>query len=301
MKNEPNISLYNEDAGEDFPVLKAFQQYIDAEQTKARQRLLTVSLIFSGVLIAVIIIFSVMVMSANNRTQNLYDRMLELAMVKNVRQQQPEPTVTEPESSENDATANELREALATLQQRLDEQERRTKAEDTRKSAAATAKVQTDKYVSDSEKRAKATEARIQKQLALLNAERQKLADEKKKQHEEELERYRREHYPEYYAKLEAAKKAKEETVKEVKNSADMTPEEIDAELAKEVSYSDLENDRPEPDDLVPPAIRTMKKLNPEELDLDKGEAIDYFKSEDTYTIPVEVDGKKTEWHIPRD
>jgi hypothetical protein len=33
----PNaVSLYNNDAMDDFPVLKAFQQYIDAEHAKAR-------------------------------------------------------------------------------------------------------------------------------------------------------------------------------------------------------------------------------------------------------------------------
>ena len=33
------VSVYSQDAMDDFPVLKAFQQYIDAEQAKARKRL----------------------------------------------------------------------------------------------------------------------------------------------------------------------------------------------------------------------------------------------------------------------
>ena len=76
MNNEPNISLYGDGSGEDFPVLKAFQQYIDAEQAKARRRLLTVSIVFVVTLIAVIAIFSMMVIKANDQTQTLNDRMV---------------------------------------------------------------------------------------------------------------------------------------------------------------------------------------------------------------------------------
>ena len=34
------ISIYGQEGLDDFPVLKAFQQYIDAEQSKSRKRMI---------------------------------------------------------------------------------------------------------------------------------------------------------------------------------------------------------------------------------------------------------------------
>ena len=52
---ENAVSLYGQtDAMDDFPVLKAFQQYIDSEQAKARKRMLMLC-IFFGILMTVVI------------------------------------------------------------------------------------------------------------------------------------------------------------------------------------------------------------------------------------------------------
>lgn len=57
------VSIYNNDALDDFPVLKAFQQYVDAEHTKAQRRLLAVSAFFTMLIIVIIGVFLFVVMN----------------------------------------------------------------------------------------------------------------------------------------------------------------------------------------------------------------------------------------------
>ena len=74
------LSLIGQNAENDFPVLKAFQQYIDAEQAKARKRMLGLSIFFIMLLIAVVVTFTIVMMSVINRNQALSDRLLEIAL-----------------------------------------------------------------------------------------------------------------------------------------------------------------------------------------------------------------------------
>ena len=66
------VSIYgNNDAMDDFPVLKAFQQYIDAEHAKARKRLISLGIffgVFTGIVIAV---FVALLMNVSARNQAL--------------------------------------------------------------------------------------------------------------------------------------------------------------------------------------------------------------------------------------
>ena len=57
------VSVYTQDAMDDFPVLKAFQQYIDAEQAKARKRLLSLGIFFGILTGAIIAVFVVMLLT----------------------------------------------------------------------------------------------------------------------------------------------------------------------------------------------------------------------------------------------
>ena len=120
MNNEPNISLYGDGTGEDFPVLKAFQQYIDAEQAKARRRLLTVSIGFVIALIAVIAIFSMMVIKANERTQITNDKMFELLM------KDKDRSVEDAKSAAvQELTIKNFNDTLEKLQKQLEEKDRK--------------------------------------------------------------------------------------------------------------------------------------------------------------------------------
>lgn len=287
MNNEPNISLYGDGTGEDFPVLKAFQQYIDAEQAKARRRLLTVSIVFVVALIAVIAIFSMMVIKANERTQITNDKMFELLM------KDKDRSVEDAKSAAvQELTIKNFNDTLEKLQKQLEEKDR--KAAEAAAAAAkelAAAKAAAESPSSDPtlDKRTRAAEARIQKALDQLKAEKKKLAEEKEKQHQEELERYRRKYYPEYYAEKEAAQKAA------------LTIDDLDDEL-DEVTYFDDYKSEPERPAAKPakpvkkPAAKAKKAV-----DLDEMDPIEYFKDADSYTIPVEVKGKRAGWRVPLD
>lgn len=335
MKNNPpaNLSVYNEGSGDDFPVLKAFQQYIDAEQAKARRRLLTVSVVFVFMLIVVIGIFSGLVIRANNRTQALNDKLLEIAL------KDKERSLDEAKAAAlQQQSVRNLNDTLEKLQRRIDDQNRSLDAASAEVPETASKTPASSLPETEAEKRAREAEARVQKALALLRAEKQKMADEKQKQREEELERYRREHYPEYYAKKEAEKH---------RPALDRLEEELDEEVSyfeeppkaaapsarpidEEVSYFDDDELPPEP-----PAVKPVKAM-PRNLDLDDDaepvsyfddseeetaapapvakpvekpakpdkvdEAIDYFDSLDSLTIPA-GDGKEESagWSIPLD
>ena len=258
MNNEPNISIYGADGtGEDFPVLKAFQQYIDAEQAKARRRLLTVSIFFGVMLIAVIAVFSALVISANNRTQSLNDRLVEYAM-----KEAGDKVEAAKATALQEATVKTMTDTLQKLQQQLEAQERKATeaaAKAARELAAAKAAPKAAAVDPEADRRNQEATAKLQKAMTLLKQEKAKLAAEKEKLRQEELERYRREHYPEYYAK----KNAKE-------------------------SIADVDD-----------ALEYFESQKTEDLDLDDDDAIDYFKDDDSYTIPVEVKGKRAGWRVP--
>ena len=65
---------------DDFPVLKAFQQYIDSEQAKARKRMLMLCAFFGFLMIVVIGVFVVLLVNVSARNQALNDRLIEFAM-----------------------------------------------------------------------------------------------------------------------------------------------------------------------------------------------------------------------------
>ena len=54
------VSLFGQGGGpNDFPVLKAFQEYIDAEQAKARKRMLGLCVFFILLLVVIVVTFTV--------------------------------------------------------------------------------------------------------------------------------------------------------------------------------------------------------------------------------------------------
>lgn len=193
------ISIFNEQQ-DDFPVLKAFQQYIDAEQNKARRRMLSLSIFFGCLMTVMIVFFLITVNNANTRTQDLNDRMLELAL--RDRDRQAAVVVHPPQDNavvlSLTAKLEEMQKKLEESQQHTAELEKKAKEE---KDAAAKAQ---------SEIESKSKEAKeIEELKALLAAEKAKnaanLAEEKRRKREEEIEAQRRRLYPEYYASLEQA------------------------------------------------------------------------------------------------
>ena len=112
------VSLFGQSGGvNDFPVLKAFQEYIDAEQAKARKRMLGLSVFFILLLIVVVITFTLVITSVIGRNQQLSDRLLDIALREKtstqpvVNVQSPAPAVVQPsvESAELVRLREELR------------------------------------------------------------------------------------------------------------------------------------------------------------------------------------------------
>ena len=63
-----SVSVYGSaDAMDDFPVLKAFQQYIDAEQAKAQKRMTTLCIFFAIIMASAIGVFVVILMRMSQR------------------------------------------------------------------------------------------------------------------------------------------------------------------------------------------------------------------------------------------
>ena len=198
------VSVYGSgDAMDDFPVLKAFQQYIDAEQAKARKRLLAMGIFFGVFTLVVVAIFVALLVSVSNRNQQLNDRLVEYAM----KERASSAVVVQPPQDTSAVLA--LTSKIEEMNRKMAEaQEKANKAvaaaeEKARQAAAAAAAAQP--------KAPTAEELEIQRLKAQLADEKARAEAEKRRQREEELEAYRRKHYPEYYAAKEAQSAPKAE------------------------------------------------------------------------------------------
>ena len=278
---EHAVSVYGQSDGayEDFPVLKAFQQYIDSEQAKARKRMLLLCAFFGGLMFVVISVFVVLLISASSRNQMLNDRLVEYAMKD--RDFRPGASIVDRPAQESSAVLA-LTAKLEDLQKKLEE-----------------SKVSTAKIVSDATARAERAEAEaakpkgptpeeleIARLKALLATEREKMAVEREKQRQAELEEYRRKHYPELYEKKAPVKEdvpAKQEDVKKApkKSASDELLEEVDQILneSKAVSYFD--------DDAEVEASPSRRQPRP--------------TPQKEYSIPVDVRGSSSRWSVPNE
>ena len=286
---EHAVSVYGQSDGayEDFPVLKAFQQYIDSEQAKARKRMLLLCVFFGGLMFVVISVFVALLISASSRNQLLNDRLVEYAMKD--RDARPGISVADRPLQESSAVLA-LTAKLESLQKKLEE------------SQSATAKIVSDATaraeqaaVAESAKPKGPTheELEIARLKALLAVEREKSAVEREKQRQAELEEYRRKHYPELYEKKAPVAEdvpAKREVKKAPKKSAsDELLEEVDQILneSKAVSYFD-------DDDEAVEAASVKKQKSPSHPQLQPAPRKEY-------SIPVDVRGSSSRWSVPNE
>jgi len=218
--NSTAVRLYGQsDSVEDFPVLKAFQQYIDAEQAKARRRIVWLSVVFGFSTIMLIALFLFIISIISNKFENrmltfstknqeLNDRLVEYAM-----KDRDRPRTQDTEESK--AALNVMKDAMTALQTQLAEQQKLLASEQKRNSeiiaaqAAGREKVDAERVAIEKERRAneqamRENEAKIEKIRALLAAERDKLAAEKENLKKEAKELHLQRLYPEYYKKKES-------------------------------------------------------------------------------------------------
>ena len=274
--NNP-ISIYGQEGLDDFPVLKAFQQYIDAEQSKSRKRMVMLCVFFGFLMTIMIVVFLFMLRDATARNQALNDKFVNLLM-----ERDRQPVVVQPpapiQNAANDAAIKAMTDTMAALQKQIADQqakmiEQQAKLEENRAKmaeeqlkavTAAAAKAQeaaaAQKATGPSkeqlalQKQIDEDTAKLVKARALLKAEKEKIAAEKERLRREEVERQRRRLYPEYYEKKDAEEKA----------AAEKKQQAPAAEMDGPVSYFDAYEDdvdldddglsADELDDLVPSA-----------------------------------------------
>lgn len=281
----PNaVRVYETDATDDFPVLKAFQQYINAEQAKSRKRVIVLCVFFVCLMAIVIGVFVALLINLSTRNQALNDRLIEYAMRKESAPTTAAaaPVVVQP--PQDSAAILALTAKLDALQKKLAEDQ--AKAEQAAKEAAERA----EKAAIEAAKPKGPTkeELEIKRLKALLLAEKEKsnaaAAAERERRRQEEIEEYRRKHYPELYT--QPKRKPTTETKKPVKKSLPSAQklkeqeEEVDREI-EALSYFDDENDEVE---------KPAKPLPSEKPETEK-----------KYSIPVEIRGSSTSWKIPND
>ena len=288
------VSVYTQDSGmDDFPVLRAFQQYIDAEQSKARKRLVTMGIFFTLLIGAVIAVFVVMLATLSQRNQLLNDRLVEFAM--NDRNRQPSaPVVVQsaPQPSDNGAL-QALAAKLEEMQKNLAERDK--KAEEAAKAAAEAAKP----------KGPTPEQVEIARLKALLDVEKQKSAAEKERRRQEELEAYRRKHYPELYqtvpkkdapqAERKATRPSKSNTIDEIDEVLDL----LDDDDA--IDYFKDEDDSPsKPKSRSKPVVKKTQRQTPAETTETKEAETkeEAPPASEPYKIPVEKPGNGA-WRIP--
>lgn len=252
MEDTTALSVYNEEP-EEFPVLKAFQQYIDAEQAKARQRMLSLSIFFGVMLAIVVSVFVYLLINASQRNQQLNDRLLDFVMKERDRQQssvivQPQPIPVTP-APQQPAADNA---ALTALTARLDEIQKNLEA--------------TKQQQAEEKDRARMENLEIERLKALLQQERDKAAKEREERREAELEAYRRQHYSYYYDKKEQTKESEEvekQQVKEEETEEDPIQELLDDLDAKDpgaIKYFDDNEEEDSGDEEEPEDVRRYNR-----------------------------------------
>ena len=179
--DNPLTIVPSEGSSNDFPVLKAFQEYIDAEQAKARKRMLGLSVFFIVLLFVVVVTFVLILITVLNRNQSLSDRLLDYALREREKvtvQQTPIPVVQQQPSAD----------IVNTIVARLEKEQAEMKA------ALEKQKKEAEEKAIEA-KRIQAQEiARIKAELEKEKAKAQKEAERKA-----EIERHRRRLYPDYY------------------------------------------------------------------------------------------------------
>ena len=231
------VSLFGQSGGvNDFPVLKAFQEYIDAEQAKARKRMLGLSVFFILLLIVVVITFTLVITSVIGRNQQLSDRLLDIALREKtatqpvVNVQSPAPAVVQPsvESAELVRLREELRREK---EERKSEQAKRdedrfnklldaiSKPQQQPVAAPTPVVVTTSPSSVLQPTTAESAElVRLREELRREKEERQaEQAKAKEEKRKAEIEAHRRRLYPEYYAQEDARRAAAEAAAEPVR------------------------------------------------------------------------------------
>lgn len=270
---ENAVSVYGTtDAMDDFPVLKAFQQYIDAEQAKARKRLFFLGAFFGVLMLVVVAVFVGLLVNVSARNQALNDRFVEFVM----RDRERSPVVPSVIGQDNSAVIT-LTTKINELQARLEDSQKMV--------AEASAQAKQAAIDAVRSKEPSPEELEIKRLKTLLAVEKEKHSAEREKRRQEELEAYRRKHYPEFYEKKEpkAVKKITPEEDDDLLEEVDrILKESEDADDLGAIRYYDHDEEADAKPATPPPSptVATPPK---------------------DYSIPVDIRGSNSRWNIPNE
>ena len=211
------VSIYGQaDAMDDFPVLKAFQQYIDTEHNKARKRMIMLCGFFAFLMIVVVTVFVMMLQNVSQRNQALNDRLIDFAM-KEKSGNSSAPVVVQSAPAQD----NSVLVALTARMEQMQKQIERQNSEEAEKSGPPPASPSPEEITR--EKKLQEEKAKIEQDRIRLKQEEKRLAEEKERLRREEVERNRRRMYPEYYTaegKSESTRKPEVKTAPVQDNAA---------------------------------------------------------------------------------
>jgi len=245
----------------EFPVLKAFQEYIDAEQAKARKRMLGLSVFFIVLLSVVVVTFVLILTTVLNRNQSLSDRLLDYALKE--RDRAP-AQVSMPVVQQSQPSAD----IVKTLVERLEKEQAEMKA------AFEKQKREAEEKAAAAERERTEELKRIQLELATERAKAKKEADKKA-----EIERHRRRLYPDYY-RIESGEDLALPPPASSYKGQRSTPA-----FAAESSREELSVRTPP----TPPASPLQKKASP----LSALKPVTYFNLDDDDSVPFLIETPK--------
>ncbi len=225
------LSLFDQAGGmNDFPVLKAFQEYIEAEQARSRKRMLGLSVFFIVLLLVVVITFSLIITAVISRdqqnmsaiaarNQELSDKLLDIALRERTVPQQPvvnvqpalpqHPSVPQPSQ---DAALKPLLDKIEKLTTTISSGSQQPNVQPVQviQPQQIQQAVESPELIRMREELRRQKEAveRIHAERAKVKAEQQQLQQEREKLRQAQIEQHRRRLYPEHYAREDAQKVA---------------------------------------------------------------------------------------------
>lgn len=312
------VSVYGSDSTMDeFPILKAFQEYINAEQAKARKRITALAVFFGVLLIAILAIFMTLLVKSYNDNQHLNDRLVDF-MQKERERSDKEHSERERAAAEaaarpsrDSAAVIELTKKIETLQEKIYNTQR--KADEAERALVEKEKLMAEKDKQAAEALKKAIEdakpkgptpeeQEIARLKSLLAAEmrKQAAAVEKERRRQAELEEYRRKHYPQHYQRQTTpSRPSRTLTIGNLDTSALPRYDEDYDDLPDEdtaISYYDDEDEAP----ATPAKKKSVSPSKPKPAAKAPAKTAPKAEPEEKFSIPVEV--KKSDisvWDIP--
>ena len=256
------LSLYSPtDSLSDFPVLKAFQQYINEEQAKAQKRMTLVCAVFVVILVLVVSVFTILLVNANRDNSALNGKLMELAMNPSreaaASNGQAMKSITDT-ITQLQAQMSEQQAKLAKEQQALFEEKLKllTKPAEKAPEGPSPAQIAAEKKLKEAEEKLRIMNDRLKEEKA-------KLAREKEAVRKEQVELQRRKLYPEYYNSEGESVTPPSQPAPTTKKVSSPSKRSVQPKKSTQSGYIDYFGDYEDEEVVSTPAPKKVKKTAP--------------------------------------